>query len=91
MNERPPRRSAEWNPMPIEDVARGGVVRIECSSYDPDLIEPIPVRFDQIEDGPALQVPPPGLRRFAMPHRRRAKASLESAASTRSSFDLSSG
>ena len=53
MNERPPRRSAEWNPMPIEDVARGGVVRIECSGYDPDLIEPIPVRFDQIEDGPA--------------------------------------
>ena len=47
------RAVAEWNPMPIEDVARGGVVRIECSSYDPDLIEPIPVRFDQIEDGPA--------------------------------------
>jgi hypothetical protein len=53
MNERPARRCREWNPMPIEDVARGAVVWIECSSDHPDLIEPIPMRFDQIEDGPA--------------------------------------
>ena len=43
MNDRPVRGCREGLPLPIEDVARGVVVLIECSSDRAYFIEPIPV------------------------------------------------